>query len=83
MTALNDNRIDIIATDHAPHTMEEKMNHTQSLGWPNGPTRFVCVVGMSLQGNFNRKIVEKMAHNPKNYLISIEEDLFARNILLI
>ncbi len=25
-TALNDDRIDIIATDHAPHTMEEKMN---------------------------------------------------------
>jgi dihydroorotase len=63
---LND-RIDVIATDHAPHTIEEK---SQSyLQAPSGGplVQYALVVMLELfhQGKISlEKIVEKMAHNP-------------------
>lgn len=65
--ALNDGRIDVIATDHAPHTREEKMQ--SYLKAPSGgPLVQHAVVAMfeaHHQGKITvEKIVEKMCHNP-------------------
>ena len=65
--ALLDNRIDVIATDHAPHTLEEKSK--KYLDAPSGgPLVQHAVVAMfeaHLQGKISvEKIVEKMCHNP-------------------
>ncbi|STO14092.1 Dihydroorotase [Flavobacterium hibernum] len=65
--ALNDGRIDVIATDHAPHTKEEKMQ--SYLKAPSGgPLVQHAVVAMfeaHHQGKISvEKIVEKMCHNP-------------------
>jgi len=65
--ALNDGRIDVIATDHAPHTLEEK-NQTYLKAPSGGPLVQHAVVAMFEayhQGKISiEKIVEKMAHNP-------------------
>ncbi|MBE8727218.1 dihydroorotase [Flavobacterium hungaricum] len=65
--ALNDGRIDVIATDHAPHTKEEKQQ--SYLNAPSGgPLVQHAVVAMFEayhQGKISvEKIVEKMCHNP-------------------
>jgi len=65
--ALNDGRIDVIATDHAPHTKEEKAQ--SYLKAPSGgPLVQHAVVAMFEayhQGKITvEKIVEKMCHNP-------------------
>lgn len=65
--ALLDDRIDVIATDHAPHTLEEKQQ--PYLKAPSGgPLVQHAVVAMfeaHLEGKISvEKIVEKMAHNP-------------------
>ncbi|QSB27730.1 dihydroorotase [Flavobacterium sp. CLA17] len=65
--ALNDGRIDVIATDHAPHTKEEKKQ--SYLNAPSGgPLVQHAVVAMfeaHHQGKISiEKIVEKMCHNP-------------------
>ncbi|KRB53895.1 dihydroorotase [Flavobacterium sp. Root186] len=65
--ALNDGRIDVIATDHAPHTKEEKLQ--SYLKAPSGgPLVQHAVVAMfeaHHQGKITvEKIVEKMCHNP-------------------
>lgn len=65
--ALLDGRIDVIATDHAPHTLEEK-NQVYTKAPSGGPLVQHAVVAMfeaHLQGKISvEKIVEKMAHNP-------------------
>lgn len=65
--ALLDGRIDVIATDHAPHTLEEKSK--SYLEAPSGgPLVQHAVVAMFEayhQGKISvEKIVEKMCHNP-------------------
>jgi dihydroorotase len=65
--ALLDDRLDVIATDHAPHTLEEKKQ--SYLKAPSGgPLVQHAVVAMFEtfhQGKISvEKIVEKMAHNP-------------------
>ena len=65
--ALLDDRIDVIATDHAPHTLEEKKQ--DYLKAPSGgPLVQHAVVAMFEayhQGKISiEKIVEKMCHNP-------------------
>ncbi|NRT14137.1 dihydroorotase [Flavobacterium sp. 28A] len=65
--ALLDDRIDVIATDHAPHTLEEKKQ--PYLKAPSGgPLVQHAVVAMfeaHHQGKISvEKIVEKMCHNP-------------------
>jgi dihydroorotase len=65
--ALLDNRLDIIATDHAPHTMEEKNN--PYLQAPSGLPLVQHALPMMLQ-YYHRgvisleRIVEKMCHAP-------------------
>jgi dihydroorotase len=65
--ALLDDRIDVIATDHAPHTLEEK-NQSYTKAPSGGPLVQHAVVVMFEafhQGKISiEKIVEKMAHNP-------------------
>jgi dihydroorotase len=65
--ALLDGRIDVIATDHAPHTLEEKQQ--SYLKAPSGgPLVQHAVVAMfeaHYQGKISiEKIIEKMCHNP-------------------
>lgn len=65
--ALLDDRIDVIATDHAPHTLEEKKNPYTSApsGGPLVQHAVVTMFEAFHQGKISvEKIVEKMAHNP-------------------
>ncbi len=65
--ALLDDRIDVIATDHAPHTLEEKSNPYTSApsGGPLVQHAYVAMLEAYHQGKIGiEKIVEKMAHNP-------------------
>jgi dihydroorotase len=78
--ALLDDRIDVIATDHAPHTIEEKQQ--SYLKAPSGgPLVQHAVVAMFEafhQGKISiEKIVEKMAHNPAK-IFKIEKRGFIR-----
>ena len=65
--AINDDKIDIIASDHAPHAEEEKNN--KYLSCPSGGPMVQHTI-LSLLQNCNNygvsieKIVEKIAHNP-------------------
>lgn len=65
--ALLDDRIDVIATDHAPHTLEEKMNSylTCPSGGPLVQHALIAMFEAHLKGKISvEKIVEKMCHNP-------------------
>jgi dihydroorotase len=65
--AVIDNRIDIIATDHAPHTKEEKQqNYLQApSGGPLIQHTLNAMLEMYKEGIFSlEKIVEKMCHHP-------------------
>ena len=65
--ALLDGRIDVIATDHAPHTLEEKKNTYTSCpsGAPMVQHAVVALFEAHLKGKISvEKIVEKMCHNP-------------------
>ena len=67
LKALLDDRIDIITTDHAPHTLEEKQKpYFQSMsGAPMVQHSLNCMLEFYKQGLISlEKIVEKMAHNP-------------------
>jgi len=78
--ALLDDRIDVVATDHAPHTLEEKKNpYTSSPS--GGPLVQHAVVAMFEAYHQKKisveKIVEKMAHNPAK-LFRVEKRGFIR-----
>lgn len=65
--ALLDDRIDVIATDHAPHTLEEKANSYLNApsGGPLVQHALVAMFEKHLKGLITiEKIVEKMCHNP-------------------
>ena len=65
--ALLDDRIDVIATDHAPHTLEEKDNvYTQApSGGPLVQHALPAMLEKYHEGIISmEKIVEKMCHNP-------------------
>jgi dihydroorotase len=65
--AVNDNRIDIVATDHAPHLLTEKEGNClkAASGAPMVQHSLVAMLEMAYQGVFtNEKVVEKMAHHP-------------------
>jgi len=65
--ALLDDRIDVIATDHAPHTIEEKRQlYTKApSGGPLVQHAVVAMFEAHHQGKITiEKIVEKMCHNP-------------------
>jgi dihydroorotase len=78
--AVNDGRIDVIATDHAPHTLEEK-SQVYTKAPSGGPLVQHAVVAMFEayhQGKITiEKIVEKMCHNPAS-LFKIEKRGFIK-----
>jgi dihydroorotase len=63
--AVNDNRIDVLATDHAPHTIEEKQNPYFSApsGGPLVQHQLPALLDLYHDGIFSlEKIAEKSAH---------------------
>ncbi len=65
--ALLDDRIDVVATDHAPHTLDEK--NLPYLQAPSGGPLVQHAVVAMFEANYEgkisvEKIVEKMCHNP-------------------
>ncbi|PIF01092.1 MAG: dihydroorotase [Maribacter sp.] len=78
--ALLDDRIDVIATDHAPHTLGEKNNvYTQA---PSGGPLVQHALPAMLQKYHEKvlsleKLVEKMCHNPA-ILFDIDKRGFIR-----
>jgi len=78
--ALLDDRIDVIATDHAPHTLQEKQQNY--LNAPSGGPLVQHALNAMLQkvqeGMISlERVVEKMVHNPAK-LFKIEERGFLR-----
>ena len=67
LKALIDDRIDIVTTDHAPHTLEEKQKpYFQSMsGAPIIQFSLNIMLEFFRQGQISlEKIVQKMSHNP-------------------
>jgi dihydroorotase len=67
LNALLDDRIDLVTTDHAPHTLEEKQKpYFESMsGAPMVQHSLNCMLEFYKQGHISlEKIVEKMCHNP-------------------
>jgi len=65
--ALLDDRFDVIATDHAPHTWEEKQNlyPTSPSGLPLVQHALSLMMDYVVEGKLSiEKMVEKMCHNP-------------------
>jgi dihydroorotase len=78
--AIIDNRIDVVATDHAPHTLEEKSQSyfKAPSGGPLVQHALPAMLEKMHQGQLSfEKIVEKMAHNPA-ILFQIEKRGFIR-----
>lgn len=78
--AVLDNRIDVIATDHAPHTIEEKQQSyfKAPSGGPLVQHALTAVLEKSKQGLISiERVVEKMAHAPA-ILFQIEKRGFIR-----
>lgn len=78
--ALLDDRIDIVATDHAPHTLDEKQNPytTAPSGGPLVQHALPAMLEQHLDGRISlERIVTKMCHNPA-VLFDIEERGFLR-----
>lgn len=79
-TALLDDRIDVIATDHAPHTREEKDSLYTSApsGGPLVQHALVAMMEFVTDETITmEKLVEKMCHNPA-ILFNIKERGFIR-----
>ena len=78
--ALLDNRIDVIATDHAPHTIEEKMQAYGSApsGGPLVQHALLAMLDKVTEGKITiERVVEKMAHAPAT-LFRIKERGYLR-----
>lgn len=78
--AMLDDRLDVIATDHAPHTWEEKQNgyFKAPSGGPLVQHSLVAMLDFYHQGKIGiEKVVQKMAHNPA-ILFQIEKRGFIR-----
>jgi dihydroorotase len=78
--ALLDDRIDVVATDHAPHTLEEKRNtyFKAPSGGPLIQHSLVAMLERSSSGMIStEKVVEKMCHAPAD-LFRIKERGYLR-----
>ena len=65
--AVNNNKIDIIATDHAPHLLSEKEGSClkAASGGPLIQHSLIVMLELAMEGRFTyEKVVEKMAHMP-------------------
>lgn len=87
--AVNNDVIDIIATDHAPHTHAEKQSeyHQAPAGLPLVQHALLTLLDQAKDGVFSlEKVVEKVCHNPaKRYAIQergfIREGYYADLVL--
>jgi dihydroorotase len=80
LKAVIDNRIDVIATDHAPHTIEEKRHNyfNAPSGGPLVQHSIVAMLEFHRQGKIKlEKVVEKMSHHPA-ILFQIDRRGFVR-----
>lgn len=80
LKAVLDNHIDVIATDHAPHTLEEKNNSyfKAPSGGPLVQHSLVAMLEFHRQGKISlERVVEKMSHSPA-VLFQIENRGFIR-----
>lgn len=80
LEAVKDDTIDVIATDHAPHALEEKKQSyfKAPSGGPLVQHSLVAMLELYHQGKIElEKIVQKMAHNPA-ILFRIKERGFIR-----
>lgn len=80
MQGVLDNKIDIIATDHAPHTIEEKENSyfKAPSGGPLVQHALLAMLEKAAQGKISKeRVVEKMAHAPA-ILFEVEDRGFIR-----
>ena len=78
--ALLDDRIDILATDHAPHTLDEKQNVYTSApsGGPLVQHTLAAMLEKHKEGKITlEKLVQKMSHNPA-ILFDIEKRGYIR-----
>jgi dihydroorotase len=78
--AVNSNKIDVIATDHAPHLLSEKEGSClkAASGGPLVQHSLVAMLQMVKNGNFTlEKVVEKMCHAPAD-LFRIEKRGYIR-----
>lgn len=78
--AVNSNKIDVIATDHAPHLWSEKEGSclTAASGGPLVQHSLVAMLQLVKQGKFTlEKVVEKMCHAPAD-LFRIEKRGYIR-----
>ncbi|MEL4306933.1 dihydroorotase [Joostella sp. CR20] len=78
--ALLDDRIDVLATDHAPHTLEEKQNIYTSApsGGPLVQHTLAALLAKVKEGKISlEKLIQKMCHNPA-ILFNIEKRGFIR-----
>jgi len=78
--ALNDDRLDVLATDHAPHTWEEKQQpYTQApSGGPLVQHALPALLTAVNKGKISlEKVVEKACHNPA-ILFDIEKRGFVK-----
>ncbi|RLD25153.1 MAG: dihydroorotase [Bacteroidetes bacterium] len=80
LRAVLDDRVDVIATDHAPHTLEEKQNtyFNAPSGGPLVQHGLVAMMELVKQGKISiEKVVEKMCHNPA-VLFSVKDRGYIR-----
>ena len=80
LKAVLEDRIDVIATDHAPHTWDEKQNKyfKAPSGGPLVQHSLVTMLDLYHQGKITlEKIAEKMCHNPA-ILFNIEKRGYIR-----
>jgi dihydroorotase len=78
--ALNSNKIDVVATDHAPHLLSEKVGSClkAASGGPLVQHGLIAMLQLAKNGNFTcEKVVEKMCHAPAE-LFRIEKRGFIR-----
>ncbi len=88
--ALSNDKLDIVATDHAPHLLDEKHNiYTKApSGAPLVQHSLQMMMELSLEGIISKeKVVEKMCHNPAiRYAVKdrgfIRENYFADLVLI-
>lgn len=66
MDGLNDGTIDVVSTDHAPHSNEEKLRQYEDS--PNGITGLETAFSLTYELLGLNKTLEKMAYNPRRIL---------------
>lgn len=80
LKALKEGRLDVVATDHAPHTIKEKTGvYTKAAG--GGPLvqhSLVCMLELAHKGEISiEQVVDKMCHAPAD-IFSIEKRGYIR-----